>query len=256
MLVAVLSVKGSPGVTTFSLALAARWPAPARTTLVEADPSGGDVAAWFSLPSSPGLLSLAAAMRGTSPDPPVLWQHAQTLPGGLQIVPAPPDGDQARAALTALEPTTAAELLRSVSRAPDNVVIVDCGRMDQGSPARSFVRTADAVVLLSRCRAHDLAHLARKLPAVGGWAPRSALLLVGDGCSPHEVERDLGVRPLGRVPHDPRGASVLSGRNPLGRFAGKVAALLETSAVPPRATYVPARRQFHTQQLALGGITT
>ena len=96
MLVAVLSVKGSPGVTTFAVALAARWPAPYRPVLVEADPSGGDLATRFSLNPTPGLLSLAAAAR-RSADPAMVWQHAQGLPGGLPLVAAPPDADRARA---------------------------------------------------------------------------------------------------------------------------------------------------------------
>src|ERR1700716_3587109 len=96
MLVAVVSVKGSPGVTTFSVALAARWPAPARTLLVEADPSGGDVGVRFSLASTPGLVSLAAAAR-RSDDPAVVWQHTQALPGGLPVAAAPPEAVRAGA---------------------------------------------------------------------------------------------------------------------------------------------------------------
>jgi hypothetical protein len=212
MLVAVVSVKGSPGVTTFSLALAARWPVPARTLVVEADPSGGDIALRFSLASTPGLVSLAAAAR-QSHDPGLVWQHAQCLPGGLPVVSAPPDTDGARAALSALaEPITGAELIRTAANPPDTAVIVDCGRIDAGSAALPIVRSADALVLLSRAHADDLAHLARRLPVIGRWTPRPVLLLVGGGYAPHEVARELGVPPLGRVPDDPRGAAVLCGR--------------------------------------------
>ena len=49
MLVAVCSVKGSPGVTTFCMALAAQWPAQTRCVLLECDPSGGDLATRFAL---------------------------------------------------------------------------------------------------------------------------------------------------------------------------------------------------------------
>lgn len=124
MLVAVVSVKGSPGVTTFSLALAARWPVPARTLVVEADPSGGDIALRFSLASTPGLVSLAAAARHSS-DSALVWQHAQSLPGGLPVVSAPPDADGARAALSALaEPITGAGLIRAAANPPGMAVIV------------------------------------------------------------------------------------------------------------------------------------
>ena len=62
--IALASAKGSPGVTTATLALAATWPG--RALLVEADPAGGDVLAGYGrgeLPPAPGLLELATAAR-------------------------------------------------------------------------------------------------------------------------------------------------------------------------------------------------
>jgi hypothetical protein len=257
MLVAVLSVKGSPGVTTFAVALAARWPAPYRPVLVEADPSGGDLATRFSLNPTPGLLSLAAAAR-RSADPAMVWQHAQGLPGGLPLVAAPPDADRARGALSALAPetTTGASILREAANVPDVILIVDCGRMDSGSPAMPIVRSADAMILLTNAHADDLAHLPRRLPTIGRWSPHPVMLLVGEGYSSAEVARELGVPPLGRVPHDPHGAAVLRGRpnslrwsrsgpahSPLGQLAHKVAKSLVAQHVPPpelpRPTPVP-----------------
>lgn len=252
MLVVVGSVKGSPGVTTFCTALAARWPAPARMLLVEVDPSGGDIGIRFSLASVPGVVSLAAAARRNA-DPSLLWQHAQALPGGLPVVTAPPDADRARAAMSALvHPTGGAGILRAAAHAPDTVVIVDCGRLDAGSPVLPIVRSADALILLSRAQADDLAHLALRLPVIGRWTGHPALLLVGDGYSPAEVARELGVQPVGQVPHDPHGAAVLCGRpNPrrwgrsgpaysaLGQVAHQVArAVLAEQAAWPRQASV------------------
>lgn len=245
MLVAVVSLKGSPGVTTFSVALAARWPVPTQPVLVEADPSGGDVATRFRLPSSPGLLSLAAAARGSA-DPGLLWQHTQALPGGLLAVTAPPDADLTRGALLTLttDSPSGAGLIRASAHRPGVVVIADCGRIDQASAAMNIVREADALVLLTRAHADDLAHLARRLPTAARWTPRPMLLLVGGGYATTDVGRELGVMPLGRIPHDPRGAAVLCGRQPrsrwprsrpsqsaLGRFAHKVAAELAPRVV-------------------------
>lgn len=250
MLVAVLSVKGSPGVTTFALALAARWPSPGRALLVEVDPSGGDVGTRFSLASTPGLLSLAAAAR-RSDDPAMVWQHAQALPGGsVAVVATPPDADRARAALSALAPDVAvgARILRAAANEPGTAVIVDCGRVDGGSPAMPVVHSADAIVLLTRAHADDLAHLPRRLPVIGGWTPHPMMLLVGEGYSSAEVARELGVSPLGRVPDDPRGAAVLCGRSSgmrwnrggpaqsaLGLVAHHVAKTLVAQQTPPPA---------------------
>ncbi|EWC64531.1 hypothetical protein UO65_0138 [Actinokineospora spheciospongiae] len=247
MLISVLSLKGSPGATTFAVALAARWPAPARTLLVEADPSGGDLALRFSLTSTPGLGSLAAAARrGGEAD--LLWRHTQQLPGGLPVITAPSDAEQARAALSALasDPRGGLGVLRTAANQPDTVVIADCGRADPDSPALPIVRSSDVVVLLSRAHADDLAHLPRRLPVVGRWSPNPVLLLVGEGYSTAEVARELGVCPLGRVPEDPSGAAVLCGRpnrlrwersgptrSALGRFAHRVATELATREGTP-----------------------
>ena len=62
-LIACASVSGSPGVTTAALGLAAYWPLDLTPLLAEADPSGGDLQVLFSLPESPGTVSLAAAAR-------------------------------------------------------------------------------------------------------------------------------------------------------------------------------------------------
>lgn len=244
MLIAVVSFKGSPGVTTFSVALAARWPAPARPVLLEADPSGGDVATRFCLPTSPGLLSLAAAARGGT-GPGLLWQHTQALPGGLLAVTAPPDAELTRGALLTLaSDSPSAGLVRASADGPGVIVIADCGRVDHASAAMSIVRAADVLVLLTGSHADDLAHLARRLSAAGRWTPRPVLLLAGDGYATADVGRELGVLPLGRVPHDPRGAAVLCGRpsrsrwrrsrpshSALGRFAHKVATELAPRSV-------------------------
>lgn len=286
MLVAVVSVKGSPGVTTFSVALAARWPARDRVVLVEADPSGGDVATRFCLPPSPGLLSLAAAARGTT-DPGLLWQHTEALPGGLAVVTAPPDADLTRAALQALGSPSNTSLLRAAANMPGTAVLVDCGRVDPDSAAMDIVRQADVLVMLTRAHAEDLAHLARRLLAVGRWAPHAMLLLVGEGYSVTEVSRELGVVPLGRIPHDRRGAAVLCGRSSsrwgrsgpsrsaLGRFAHRVAGVLaptfpsapssrmsfvEQSAVrangPRPAPNLPAVSPIRQDQGSWGGVTS
>lgn len=252
MLVAVLSLKGSPGATTFAVALAARWPATARAVVVEADPSGGDLGMRFALTSTPGLVSLAAAARRGG-DADLVLRHTQQLPGGLPVVAAPPDAEQARAALFALAPDATGGLgvLRAAANRPGTVVVVDCGRVDPGSPVLSIVRSADAVVLLSRAHADDLAHLPRRLPTVGRWSPNPVLLLVGEGYHGAEVARELGVPPLGRVPHDPNGAAVLCGRpnrvrrgrggpsrSALGCFAHKVATRLATRE-PPAPPHPP-----------------
>lgn len=150
MLITLASIKGSPGVTTFALALAARWPSAARSVLVEYDPVGGDIAARFGLTLSPGLISLAAAGRRAS-DLDVLWQHTQTLSGGLPVVAGPLRPDKAATALRTLVAAdgTGGVLAAAAGRA-NVVVIADCGRLDPDSPTLPVIAAADQLLLLVR----------------------------------------------------------------------------------------------------------
>ncbi len=223
MLVSIASVKGSPGVTTFAVALAARWPFPARPVVIEADPSGGDLGSRLALPPSPGLVSFAAAARlGIDAD--LVWTHAQRLSGGLSIIAAPPGAEHARVALTELAQHAPNGLanLRAAEHA-GAALIIDCGRLDPGSPALPIVRASDVLVLLSRAYADDLAHLPGRLTARPGW-PCPMLLLVGPGYPSAEVGRELGVEPPQRIPLDPRGAALLCGRSIKGRWGRSASA--------------------------------
>jgi hypothetical protein len=89
------------------MALAVAWPVGWQPVVVEADPSGGDLAAGFSLAAEPGLVSLAAAARHArhARHGAVLREHTQALPGGLPVVAAPVDAEQA---------TRACDLLTSI----------------------------------------------------------------------------------------------------------------------------------------------
>ena len=232
MLVAICSLKGSPGVTTLATALGARWPGQENPIVVEADPAGGDLMARFRLPESPGLVSLAAAARGRGgTDPNLLDQHTQLLPGGLRVVLGPVGAEQARAALSVLAPGTSSPLRRAADQ-PATTVIADCGRVDPDSPTFPIIRSADAMLLVARPHDDDLAHVALKLHAAQQWSRKPCFVLVGDGYPTAEVSQVLGIPVMGRVPRDDKGAAVLCGqgngrhrpaKSALGRAAAKLA---------------------------------
>lgn len=238
MLVVTASVKGSPGVTTFSVALAASWPA-ARRVVVEVDGSGGDLAARFGLRPSPGLVSLAAEVRSVSrPDGEAVWRHAHSIGNGLFVVPAPPAAPEATGALAAMTPSSGLAVLRRAAADPEVLVVLDCGRLDPGSPAAWLAEAPDALVVLAGARADDLSHLPSRLRTLGRGCRQRRLMLVGDGYPTAEVERELGARIAGRVPHDRRAAAALRGlggagrgRSPLARAAARCAHGLITAHV-------------------------
>ncbi|WIV57876.1 chromosome partitioning protein [Amycolatopsis nalaikhensis] len=232
MLVAVCSLKGSPGVTTLATALGARWPAGENPILVEADPAGGDLMARFRLTDTPSLVTLAVAAR-RSTDPRLLAQHAQQLPGGLRVVIGPVGAEQARSALAVLASGGCAPLRRCADQ-PDTTVIVDCGRVDPDSPALPIIRSSDAMLLLARPHDDELAHVALKLQEAQRWSRRPCFVLVGDGYPTREVSQVLGIPVMGRVPRDDKGAAVLGGhsnsrhspaKSRLGREAARLATL-------------------------------
>lgn len=170
-LIALASVKGSPGCTTTALALAAVWPGPERL-LLEADPGGGDLGPWLDLPQAPGPVGLAAAARHDHVSETV-WDHAQQIADGLHVVVAPVGAEQASACLA----TVAATAIRHLPGRDPRVVIADCGRLDPGSPALRIAMEADLTLLLVRPQVSDLAHLAPRITGLTGVGLKLGLLL-------------------------------------------------------------------------------
>jgi hypothetical protein len=249
-LIALASVKASPGVTTTALALAALWPAP-RRLVIEADPSGGDLGAWLGLAPAPGLATLAAAIRHDA-SPGAAWRHAQAAGGGgVSTVVAPAGAEQAAACLATLAaPRTGTAWLDPGDQEQEAVVIADCGRLDPRSPAFAVAARAALTLLLVRPRVSELAHLAERLPGLLRAGLRPALLLapageggIGEACyPPGEIAATLGVPVEGSLPADPRTlASLIRGRGelapsrrlPLAQAVSGLAAALAGRLTPP-----------------------
>ena len=257
MLVVLTSAKGSPGVSTATVALAAAWSAGWRAAILECDPSGGDLAAGYGLSAEPGLLTLASAARRDR-RPGLLWEHTQELPGGLAVAPAPSSAEQATAAIDVLMSSPALRVLAqspsdAVENAPqgfeprresltpgghvgraveEGIVLVDLGRLpphlghDVG--VSRLLAAADVVLLVARNEQQGIVHATARLDALrsaaGGRAERVRLLLVGAATfSPAEVALTLNVSVAGALPADARAAALLMGRP--ARRAGNLARL-------------------------------
>ncbi|MBI2168986.1 MAG: hypothetical protein HYU28_05735 [Actinobacteria bacterium] len=204
-LVALCSAGASPGVTTTALALAAWWPRPA--LVVEADPSGGVLAARFGLEAAPGLLTLAAAARhGIGPE--AVRDHAQTLGERLTVVVAPPGARRMAGALGA-----AASLVPALG-ALHGDVLVDAGRVDPAWALPALVGAASLVVVVARPRLDELRRLPDVLAALAEAGRPAALVLRGARpYPPRQVEEALGAVVAGVVP-DSRAAGAFTGGGP------------------------------------------
>lgn len=219
MIVALASRKASPGVTTLTALLAAYWYEPSAERLViEADPSGGTLAARWSgahgLSWDPGLLALSTSRSPV--DRSTLAAVSQPVADSVWVAAAPPGSDQVAAGLARLGESGAAALAGA-----DRVVsFVDCGRLGAASPSLPLARRAALTILVCRPRLEEVHALA---PAVGELTEAGCtlgLVCVGDGpYPPTEVARTLSLDLLAALPVDERAAEALA-RHGLG--AGRV----------------------------------
>ncbi|WP_254594671.1 hypothetical protein [Streptomyces sp. 8P21H-1] len=235
-LIAIAADKGSPGVTTTAVALAAVWPR--RTLLAETDPAGGDLvyrsAAAHGGPLNPntGMLSIAAtARRGLVPDQ--LWDHVQPLSGGLEVLVGLGSAEQA-AGLAGLWPTLgrAFAQLADSEHAPADV-IADCGRISGDTPAVEMFAQAALVLLVARTAPESIARVRDRAAALttklhggprGAAAPGTPLVgvvLIADPGDSAKIVRQVddmltaartGARVVGTIAEDPAGADQLAGR--------------------------------------------
>jgi hypothetical protein len=239
-LFALASIKGSPGVTTAAVALAATWTGD--VAVAEIDPGGGDLAARFGLAEEPGLITWAAAARRLSP-PEELPRHLQELPGGTPVLVGPAGSEQARAALRVLEGRSPTGL-----DASELDVLGDWGRLGLDRPSHPLFTEASVVVLLARPGLADLAHVATRVESLRASARDIALVLVGPGPYPaREVGATLGLEVIGELPLDPDGAALCSGasapgraaaRSPLLRAARSLGEVLRARVTDPREVEV------------------
>ncbi|WP_226961985.1 MULTISPECIES: MinD/ParA family ATP-binding protein [Streptomyces] len=237
-LIAVAADKGAPGVTTTAVALAALWPR--RVLLAEIDPAGGDLV-YRSVtengrPPDPttGILSLAAtARRGVVAEQ--LWDHAQRLSGGLDVLVGLANSDQA-AGLTGQWGALGrafAELAQSPHHEVAADVLADCGRLDAGSPVHALLPHASVLLLVTRSSPEQIAHVRDRAAALhnklhGGQRgtaqlaqPQIGVVLVADPQRGERVATQVnemliasgtGSRVVGLLAEDPVGAEQLAGR--------------------------------------------
>jgi hypothetical protein len=265
-LIALASLKASPGVTTTALALAAAWPAP-RRLLIEADPSGGDLSLWLGLPPDPGLTGLAASVRHDHGQG-MTWHHAQEPAAGTHVVLAPAGAEQAAACVATLAGTSV--LNQFVSGAP--VAVVDCGCLYPGSPALPVAAQATLTLLLIRPRLGELAHLEPRIPSLEQAGLRLGLVLAPAGRRPppdpaypaDEIAATLKIPVHAALPPDSRAVQhLIHGRGdpgaarrlPLLRAVASLAAALSQSTSPDPGTSATgsAEPQDHDEKEVTAG---
>ena len=176
MIVTLGSVRGSPGVTSWALLLAAGWPAIFDTdrVVLEADVDGGVLGARYGLGVDPGVVSLIAAMRRSGQPQVPVADHGRAAADRVWLVPGPETAERAHSVWTGTAEAVAAGLA-----ADDRVWFVDAGRVDASSAVLPFVAAAKLTVLLCRSAHEDVVQVPSRLEALGIDGPKSAVLVVG-----------------------------------------------------------------------------
>lgn len=214
---AIVAIAGD-SCTTTAVALASAWPAVEEAILVEADPTGGDLAAWFDMPSSPSLSTVVTRVLDGA------WSDVERLTrvadSGLRIIPAPARGAEAAQAVSESGRTLVTAL--AAIRSP--VSIVDTGRLQPFPAAHPFVGAAAVTVVVHRqatqsspAAAVRLQRLADQLDALT-TVPSSVVVAVIGGApfGLGEIEsflaESVGSSTVVGLPVDELSAAVFGGR--------------------------------------------
>lgn len=207
MLIAIGSVKGSPGVTSLALALAVRWPAAGPApVVVEVDPSGGDVGTRWQTHDEPGLAAMAMAAQARPLTDASAWAHRLGI--GAHVVVAPPG---AAAAVTVAELCTRAPYALA-QLAQYRPVLADLGRLDAMHSGLSLLDNASELLVMAHFSGEAVRHLRTRVTELRARC-RVRLVLTGRaGLPPAEVASYLGVPVAAIVDPDPASLDVLAGR--------------------------------------------
>lgn len=253
-LIAMVSAKGSPGVSTAALACTLTWPVP--TLLAECDPAGGDLLsgylAKYELPANRGVLPLAgAALRGLADVE--LANHLIDLDSPRQQRMALPGiTDPAQSASLNIAWSRLAEFLAALP----HTVIADCGRLAAPNIPWPILARADLVLVALRPQSlrtvspavAAISWLRRELPGVD-LDSKLGLMLIGDGISSREITRHVVLPVLVNIGWDPKTAAALCGdgkgrrRGPLMKSAASAyRSVVAAMAAPSDPSSALARR--------------
>ncbi len=224
-LIAVVSAKGSPGVSTTALALARVWASASggrRALVLDADVAGSGLASGLlSAPTAEvGLLALAAARTRLAAG--TVLAHAVALDEASTVMVLLGVSDPAQArAVSGLWPAVAPAARDLHAEGVD--VLADVGRLGTVNEPLAVLEDADLVVLLT---GSDLVSLSaarpalRRLDAVRGAAGGVVVAVAGEHrpYSGREIAAALGVEVGPVLAHDPAAARTLLGGGGGGRL--------------------------------------
>jgi MinD-like ATPase involved in chromosome partitioning or flagellar assembly len=206
--VAFQSTRGAPGVTTLALATAVELSSRAATgvVLVEADPSGGVLAAELGLPAAPSIVEFATDSRSSDPDQ-FAAEFVHAVTSSLAVLTSPCSARQTAAGWSA-----GASRFSDLAHRLTSHLVLDLGRGVNAGVPEALDLLAERTVHVARPTVGDLAALIAELREHES-DPSMRILVVAEsptrsGLNPREV-RDV-LAPYGtvlEVPWDPAAAA-------------------------------------------------
>lgn len=236
--------------TTTTVALAAAWSAARDVLVVEADPTGGDLAAWFDMPVAPSLSTLVTSITDASRAE--IERFSRRADNGLHVVPAPASAAESWQAVS----EAMRVLVPGLAAMRDLTALVDTGAVQPKPALHPFVGSAAVTVVVhrqstqsARAAAVRLQRLADQLDTFAAVAAGVVVAIVG--AAPFalgEIEtfltESIGRTPLVGLPVDDLSATTFGGRT--GVSARRLARLplakagRELAAIVDRALLVHA----------------
>ncbi len=187
MLIAVSSISGSPGVSAWTLMLAAAWPDPQTRILVEADPSGGVLAARYGLSSDPGVVTLVSQARLHLGHRPELQSCGRRLDANLWCIPGPETAEGAGHIWSG-----GAQPLAECLAGDDRLWFVDCGRIYPNTTLSPLLSASDLHLLFVGSSTESLVAVPSRVSWLSEHAPTCVVSVGNSGRHPDEMLKFFG----------------------------------------------------------------
>ncbi len=203
---ALVSAKGSPGVTTAAAALTAAASLTGDSLLVELDPSGGDVQILTGVEDEPGVTLAATELRRQVSGGRRRRRTSRSTPPGVPALLAPTAELMAASVIASV-----IERWRPALREYGGTVVVDAGRWDGAQATARRVAVGDLVAVVCRPSVASVEHARHIVDRLRTTARRPVVALVigTRPYAPSEVAAELEVPLGGAIAWDPRGVGTL-----------------------------------------------
>ena len=198
--ISVVSAKHAPGATTLAVLLASAADPFTLPLVLEADPSGGDLAPRVGTLFDPGMLSLVSRARiersGEGAGPGLVEQHCRPLSIAVGVVVGSLNPKHVESYVHDA-PTLLGPLLQERS----SLSIVDCGRWGPES-TRAWAVASNLVLVAMRPTVESAEHVAVRLPDIE-TAAMVRPVVIGSGPLRAADVADIIERTVSWIPHDP-----------------------------------------------------